>query len=207
MRNKNMRQFRAVAIIQATLFVVGLGVLAGAPPVQAQDAAPTVTTTEVVPVPAAVPPETAIPGPSLTPDASKPAPGVVAPPAAEAPQTWWQALLFDLIKLTLAIFGPVLSVLGVLVLRKMGIEVDLRTMDKVAREAALYAEHKAGVAFKEGAEKSAGAKKEEWAWEFVKDVDERFVLSDKLKRKVRGLILAKIPEAERMVNGVAKDEG
>jgi len=114
-------------------------------------------------------------------------------------QSWWQALLVDVIKATLAIFVPVLSVLLFALLRKIGLKVDLETLDALGGKAALYAEKKAASALGEGKPKSPSAEKERWAWEFVESVDARFGGSEKARRKLRAMILAKIPEAEAAV--------
>jgi hypothetical protein len=124
-----------------------------------------------------------------------------ATPAAEAPkaageQSWWQSLLVDLLIAALAIFVPVISALGFLLLRKLGIKVDLATLDSLAGKAALYAEKKASTALGEGKPKSTGAQKEEWAFDLIRSVDAKLMGSEKAKEKLRALILAKIPEAE-----------
>lgn len=143
-----------------------------------------------------------------------PAKAAPAVPAAEAPkaageQSWWQSLLVDLLVAGLAIFVPVLSALGFLLLRKLGIKVDLATLDSLAGKAALYAEKKASTALGEGKPKSTGAQKEEWAFDLVRSVDAKLMGSEKAKEKLRALILAKIPEAEAAVATAApaKKEG
>ena len=129
-----------------------------------------------------------------------PAAAPAEPAKAEGEQKWWQSLLADLIAAALAIFVPVLSALGFLLLRKLGVKVDLETLDSLAGKAALYAEKKAATALGEGKPKSSGAQKEEWAWELIKSVDEKLAGSAKAKEKLRALILAKIPEAEATVS-------
>jgi len=150
--------------------------------------------------------------------ASQPAAAPVTPvkaaPAAEAPkaageQSWWQSLAVDVIAAALAIFVPVLSALGFLLLRKLGIKVDLATLDSLAGKAALYAEKKATTALGEGKPKSTGAQKEEWAFDLVRSVDAKLMGSEKAKEKLRALILAKIPAAETAMAAAApvKKEG
>ena len=124
-----------------------------------------------------------------------------APAAAQEPtQTWWQALLYDVIfKLVVPILIPVLSVLVFWLLRKMGLKVELETLDGIADKAATYAEKKGAAYLREKGVKSDGAKKEEWAWEFVDQVDAKLKGVERIKAKLRGMILAKIPEAEAKV--------
>lgn len=146
--------------------------------------------------------------PATQPVASAEAPKAEAP-KAEAPkvdgeQKWWQSLLVDLIMAALAIFVPVLSALGFMLMRKLGVKVDLETLDALAGKAALYAEKKASTALGEGKPKSSGAQKEEWAWDLVKSIDAKLGGSEKAKEKLRGLILAKIPEAEAAVASAKK---
>lgn len=131
--------------------------------------------------------------------AAEPAAAPATPVKAEGTQSWWQALLVNLISAALAIFIPVLSTLAFLLLRKIGVKVDLETLDSLAGKAALYAEKKASTALGEGKPKSTGAQKEEWAWDLVKSVDEKLGGSAKAREKLRGLILAKIPAAEAAV--------
>jgi hypothetical protein len=127
-----------------------------------------------------------------------------APTPAPEEQSWWQSLLVDVIAAALAIFVPVLSALGFLLLRKLGVKVDLETLDNLAGKAALYAEKKAATALKEGKPKSSGAQKEDWAWELVKAIDEKVGASAKGRERLRALILAKIPEAEAAVKSSGK---
>jgi hypothetical protein len=138
--------------------------------------------------------------------APAPTPAVVK---VEGTQSWWQSLLVDLIMSALAIFVPVLSALGFLLLRKLGVKVDLATLDSLAGKAALYAEKKASTTLGEGKPKSTGAQKEEWAWDLIKSVDAKLAGSEKAKEKLRALILAKIPEAEATMAAAApaKKEG
>lgn len=147
-----------------------------------------------------------------TPAAPATSPAVVTSPSPAAPaavatregaaesQSWWKALLVDAIRKALEVFALVLSALLFLLLRKLGVKVELETLDALAGKAALYAEKKAATALGEGKPKSSGAEKEAWAWELVNSVDAKLGGSAKAREKLRGLILAKIPEAESAVS-------
>jgi len=119
-------------------------------------------------------------------------------PAAEEPaqQRWWESLLVDLIMLALVIFVPSVSALAFLLLRKLGIKVDLQKLDSIATSAASYAEHRAKAALKSGLPPTPGAQKEKWAWELVDALDAKLKLKDLARDKLRLLILSKIPAAE-----------
>jgi hypothetical protein len=120
-----------------------------------------------------------------------------APVAAEpAQQRWWESLLVDLIMLALVIFVPSVSALAFLLLRKLGIKVDLQKLDSIATSAASYAEHRAKAALKSGLPPTPGAQKEKWAWELVDALDAKLKLKDLARDKLRLLIMSKIPAAE-----------
>lgn len=181
------------------LTLAALLALAGSAPATAQEtkAAPAVTAPIKVEGKVALAPAVPASQPAAAPAASPAAPAV--PAKVEGTQSWWQSLLVDLLIAGLAIFVPVLSALGFLLLRKLGVKVDLETLDALAGKAALYAEQKAATALGEGKPKTPGAQKEEWAWDLVKSIDAKLGGSEKAKEKLRGLILAKIPAAEEAV--------
>ena len=124
------------------------------------------------------------------------------PKAGPAVQSWWQALIYDVVfKLIMPIFTLVLSALVFWLLRKMGLKIELETLDKIALSAATYGEKKGAEWLRENGEKSGGARKERWAWELVEMVDSKVGGRAKAKNKLRGLILGKVAEAEKIVNG------
>lgn len=122
-------------------------------------------------------------------------------PAVDAnKQTWWMALIYDLsIKVVLPILLPVLAAFGVWVARKVGANVELKTLDSVAERAAVHAEKLAAKWLRENGEKADGAKKERWAFELAESIDKSFGGRAKLRDKLRALILAKIPDAEKKI--------
>ncbi len=112
-------------------------------------------------------------------------------------QTWWQALLYDaLFRTVIPIFLSVLAALAYWVVRKVGLKLDLEILDKIAGQAADFAEHRGASWLKATGEKSGGALKERWAWELVESVDAKLGASEALREKLRNLILSKIPDAE-----------
>lgn len=130
-----------------------------------------------------------------------------------ANQTWWQALLFDaLFRTGIPIFLSILAALAYWIARKIGLKLDLEVLDKIASQAADFAEHRGAHWLKSTGEKSGGALKERWAWELVESVDAKFGASEALRLKLRNLILSKIPDAEAKVamgkesNGVFTSE-
>lgn len=114
--------------------------------------------------------------------------------AGASVQTWWQALVRDVVVTGLTIFAPVLAALLFWLLRRLGLKVELETLDDLAEKARNYAEHKADLWFKENGTKSSGAQKEDWAWELVDSVDRKLKLKRKASAKLRALILAKVGE-------------
>lgn len=138
----------------------------------------------------------ATPAPAVVKVVAAPASQPSAPVVTVAPQTWWQALLFDILKLVLSIFIPVLTVLVFWLLSKVGMKVELAKMDNLGTAAAQYAEQLAAQWLKEKGVKSTGAQKEDWAWDLVAAVDSKLGASAKARDKMRGLILSKIPAAE-----------
>lgn len=202
---------------KAILVIAALGLMAqafaadGAPPAKAP----------VVAAPAAKAPPAKAPTPSVAPaaPATAPAPVDTAPatkaperPAGEATatkaepkvQAWWHALIYDVVfKLVMPIFTLVLSALVFWLLRKMGLKIELDTLDKIALSAAVHGEKKGAEWLRENGEKSGGVKKERWAWELVDMVDNKLQAKTRLKEKLRGLILSKVPEAEKIVNGTS----
>lgn len=121
----------------------------------------------------------------------------VVPASSTGEQTWWQALLFDaLFRTVIPIFLSVLAALAYWVVRKVGLKLDLEVLDKIATNAADYAEHQGAHWLKTTGNKSGGALKERWAWELVESVDAKLGASEALRLKLRNLILSKIPDAE-----------
>lgn len=146
------------------------------------------------------------------PSAATPDPGTPAPaPAPGGSQALWQAIVYDVVfGVVVPVAVPVLSVLVFWLLRKIGLKVDLETLDGIAGKAALYAEQKGAEWLKEKGAKPDSVKKEEWAWELVESIDEKLKLREKAKVKLRALILAKIPEATTAVGSApapTKPEG
>lgn len=116
-------------------------------------------------------------------------------------QKWWESLLFDIIfGLFIPIFVPVLAVLVFWLTTRLGLKVQLETLDKIAQQASEYAEKKGAQYFNEHGKKSTGAKKSEWAWSLIDQIDDKIKGKEKLKNIMRGLLLAKIPDAEARVN-------
>ena len=125
-------------------------------------------------------------------------------PTSEPIQSWWQALLYDMIfKIVVPIFVPVLGTLLFLLLRKLGLKIELETLDRLGKSATDYSEHKAKVWFKENGKKSSGAQKEDWAWELVESIDSKINGRKKARKKLRAIILAKLGEAEQQKEGPA----
>jgi len=188
-----MKRFLLAAILALPILLeTPSGVLA------APDAAPAVSApaSEATPPPGETKPA---PSEAKSPEVETKSTPSETPPTGET-QSWWQALLVDVISASLAIFVPVLSTLLFLLLRKLGLKVELSTLDQLAGKAALYAEQKAAAALKEGKPKTPGAEKERWAWELVESIDAKLGGSDKARAKLRALILAKIPEATAAVS-------
>lgn len=120
--------------------------------------------------------------------------------ATSVGQTWWQALIFDIVfKAIVPIFVPVLATLLLWLLRKIGIKIELETLDKLAKNAAEYGEQKGVEWLKENGAKMPGALKEAKAWELVESINAKFKGKEKLRKKLRGMILSKIPDAEAKV--------
>ena len=143
----------------------------------------------------AVAPAAAETAPVVATETDEAKPAVVV--ATEEKQKLWQAIVYDaVVNVALPIFLPVLSLLLVWLLRKIGFKVDIETMDALAGRAASYSEHMAKKYLKENGTKSDAAKKEDWAWEFVEMIDSKFKLKAKLRDKLRGMLLSKIPAAE-----------
>lgn len=121
----------------------------------------------------------------------------VVPASSTGEQTWWQALLFDaLFRTVIPIFLSVLAALAYWVVRKVGLKLDLEVLDKIATQAADFAEHRGAHWLKATGNKSGGALKERWAWELVESIDAKLGASEALRIKLRNLILSKIPDAE-----------
>ena len=115
-------------------------------------------------------------------------------------QNWWEALLYDLIfGLFLPIFVPVLSALVFWLIRKLGLKVELEMLDQLSLKAAQYAEQKGAEFLKEKGRKMPGAKKEEWAWKLIESIDEKIKAKEKVRNKLRKLIISKIPQVEAEV--------
>lgn len=117
---------------------------------------------------------------------------------APAEQSWWQALVYDvLVDVVLPIFLPVLAALVFWLLRRLGLKIELEKLDELAAAAASYAEKKASTWLKEKGVKSSGAEKEAWAWELIAAVDARLNASTKARRALRALIISRIANAEQ----------
>ncbi len=143
----------------------------------------------------------------VTPPAGAPEPMLSVELASTNGQAWWQALIYDVVfKGIVPIFVPVLAALLFWLLRRLGIKIELETLDKLGQNAADYSEHKAKVWLRESGAKSSEAKKEDWAWEFVEAFDSKIKGRYKARRKLRGLILSKIAEAEKKASDASKGE-
>lgn len=140
------------------------------------------------------PPKSATAAPIAIPVADTATPA----PTNDAVQSWWQALLYDIIfNVIVPVFVPVMGALLFLLLRKLGLKIELETLDRLGKSAADYSEHKAKVWFKENGEKSSGAQKEDWAWELIESIDSKIKGKKKARNKLRAIILAKLGEAEQ----------
>lgn len=152
-------------------------------------------------VPATPPPDATLATVVAPQPASSPPSAPIAAPAAvvERPtQTWWQALLYDVtFKLLVPIFVPVLAALLFVLMRKMGVKIELETLEKLGENAKNYSEHKAKTWLNEYGHKSSGAQKEDWAWELVESIDSKLKGRQKARKKLRAIILAKLGEAEQ----------
>lgn len=165
----------------------------------AQPAAPATTPAAATETPAAAPqpapdaPKAAETG-ETTPEKKK------AEEAAPVPQKWWQALVYDVVfKLVVPVLVPFLMAVLFWLARKFGLKLELETLDAIGEKAADYAEQKGAEWLKEKGEKSTGAQKEDWAWELVESIDAKLKGKEKLKNKLRSIILSKIPAAEKKV--------
>lgn len=197
MRNR----FKTLAVV----ITIALSAPVYAPVANAADAGVTAPAamTAVAPTPHPAAPEAA--KGSTVSESSAPAPA----PVGEL-QQWWQALLVQVMQWAGAIFVPVLGVLVAWLLRKIGINVDIKKMELLAHKGWAYAEHKTSVLLKEGQPKAEGAKKLAWAFELIDEVDAKVGASDKARKKLTALIMAKIGEEEQKTqangNGVAQKE-
>lgn len=116
-------------------------------------------------------------------------------------QKWWENVLYNvLFKGLLPIILSLLSALFFLLMRKIGLKVQLQTLDGIAAQAAIYSEKKAAEWLKEEGVKSNAAMKSEWAWQLIESIDDKLVGSLTAKKTLRRLILSKIPEAEEQIS-------
>lgn len=129
------------------------------------------------------------------------APKAVDKPAVDAePQAWWQALVYDVVfKVVVPIFLPVLMALLYWLVRKIGLHIELKTLDSVGEKAAMYAEKKGAAFLRENGQKSAAATKEGWAFDLAEAIDAKLLGKKKARDKLRAIILGKIPAAEKAV--------
>jgi hypothetical protein len=117
-------------------------------------------------------------------------------PAKPDAQTWWQVLLMFLIKASLAIAGPVLSVLVVTLLRRWKINLEYDQVNKLVSAAAGFAEQKSAIALKEGAQKTSGAEKLKLALDFADSLAKQYKLSAKATSKLTELIESHLGQAK-----------
>jgi len=125
-----------------------------------------------------------------------------------AGQAWWQTLLYTVIQLALAIFIPVLGVLVWSLLNRWGIKIEKEQVDKIAEQAADWAEHKAKVALKEDGKKTPGAEKMRLALDFAQQMANKYKLQEQAKDKLSKLIesaVAKKEQTEKKPQEVNKD--
>ncbi len=115
-------------------------------------------------------------------------------------QKLWENILYNVVfKIIFPILVPVLCSLVFVLLRKIGLNIDLKTLDDIGTKAANYAEQKGSEWLKESGKKPASVMKTEWAWQLVKSIDTKLTASVKARTKLRKIILSKIPEAETKI--------
>ena len=134
------------------------------------------------------------------------APAKAPQKSAQEPQQWWQSLLMNVIKTTAALFTPVIGLLVVWLLRKMGLKVDLEKTLAIAEQGRNFAEHHASVALKATGEKTDAAKKVEWAFDLARSVDDKLEGSKKAQAAFMKMLEAAIgaQELKEKANGNGK---
>lgn len=115
-----------------------------------------------------------------------------ADPTQSAHQTWWQSLLSTLLDSFLVIAVPVLAAFATALLRRWGVKVEQEQVEKLAEQAAAFAEQKAKVALREGKPKTSGAEKMSMALDVGKKLAKQYKLSDKAIEGLEAMIEAKI---------------
>jgi len=114
------------------------------------------------------------------------------PAQAAHQQTWWQSFLSTLLDSFLVIAVPVIAAFVTALLRRWGIKVQQEQVEKLAEQAASFAEQKARVALREGKPKTSGAEKMSMALDVGKKLAKQYKLSDKAIEGLEALIEAKI---------------
>lgn len=107
-------------------------------------------------------------------------------------QTWWQALLVNVVEVATAILIPVLGTLAVVVARRFGFKIEQDQAEKIAAQAVGYAEQKAKSALKDGNAKSTGAERMDMAVRFARQTAARYKLSSRATDKLSDLIEAEL---------------
>ena len=115
---------------------------------------------------------------------------------ATGEQAWWQVLLSTLLHVVFVIGVPVLVTVIYSLLKRWNIGIEREQIEKIAEQAANWAEHKAKAALKDGGKKTPGAEKMALALKFAKDLAEQYKLTDKASAKLKELIEASLEKKE-----------
>jgi len=109
-------------------------------------------------------------------------------------QSWWQVLVAEITKITVAIFTPVLGMLIMFLLRRIGFKIQLEKAQSIASMAVGYGEQLALKTLKEGCKKTPGAKKMKIAVDFANALASQYKLKKMATERMQSLIEAKLGE-------------
>lgn len=116
---------------------------------------------------------------------------LAAPDAGNA-QAWWQVLLIETIKATLAIAVPVLSTLVYVLLRRTKLNIELEQLQRIAGTAAGWAEQRAHQALRAQGTPTPSAQKLATALAYGAELARRYGIRQKAVERLEGLIESKL---------------
>ena len=116
----------------------------------------------------------------------------LAAPDVGGTQNWWQVLLVEIIRTTLAIAVPVLSTLAYVLLRRVKLHIELAQLQRIATTAAGWAEQRAHQALVSGGAMTPSAQKLSTAIAYGADLAQRYGMRQKAVSRLEGLIESKL---------------
>lgn len=123
----------------------------------------------------------------------------LAAPEVGGAQNWWQVLLVEIIRTTLAIAVPVLSTLAYVLLRRVRLNIELEQLQRIATTAAGWAEQRAHQALVSGGALTPSAQKLSTAIAYGADLAQRYGLRQRAVLRLEGLIESKLGQQKLAV--------